>query len=823
MRSGAYQLLGPGAGRRISPFVGREGEVSILLDRLRRVRASREGQVVVLKGEAGAGKSRLLFELRRHLAGTDIRDLEGRCVSYGSGTPYSLFADVLRRAWALDPGERADAVESQVRRALATLAMEWESCAPCALAVLGVRSASLDGLSPETVRTRTFDALQRILRAYVTRGVALLVVEDLHWVDRTSDAFLTGFLDALPGLPLLVVVTTRPGYDAPWLARSFASQLALPPLAAGDSRLIAGAVLGGAQDDRVVDQIVTRADGNPFFIEELAWAATGTDGVAGAAVPATVNLALAARMDRLAAEPRRVLAVAAVLGREVELDLLAALTQTSREALVAPLRHLVDAEFFFEQPAGGVVFKHALTQEAAYERLAPADRDRLHRIAAETLAQQNAGRDDEIVDRLAYHYARTSDHAAAVRYLVRMAGRATATYALEEAVAALQSALAHAGRLPDEVARDHAAVRIVTDAALPLVLLGRIPEAMALLSRCAEAADRLDDDRPRGAYLFWVAHVANHLGQADVAARSAERALRCAESVGDRVTLGRTHYELALQAFWVGRVAECVAHAERGIALLEGQNDEFFRGVTGWILAFGAAQLGSLDTALHAARRTIAIGEQIADPRLQSYGLGALGWIRAARDGTDEGVDEARRAVDLTPDPLARAVVSAFLGGALLERGRPREAVAALSESVRDAAAMHIPYLSAWYGAWLSEAECKAGDVGRARERARQSLAAARASGFRWVEGLAQRTMGRAAHAGGAPEEARALIADAVEMFDGIGARYEAARARLQLAAVVRGCGDTDSADNHLREAQRGLKEIGVQRLEACVDATLPG
>jgi ATP/maltotriose-dependent transcriptional regulator MalT len=136
---------------------------------------------------------------------------------------------------------------------------------------------------------------------------------------------------------------------------------------------------------------------------------------------------------------------------------------------------------------------------------------------------------------------------------------------------------------------------------------------------------------------------------------------------------------------------------------------------------------------------------------------------------------------------------------------------------------MHIPYLSAWYGAWLSEAECKAGDVGRARERARQSLAAARASGFRWVEGLAQRTMGRAAHAGGAPEEARALIADAVEMFDGIGARYEAARARLQLAAVVRGCGDTDSADNHLREAQRGLKEIGVQRLEACVDATLPG
>ena len=321
-------VVGHGARAR-SPFVGRARELALLQERLDAVVAG-QGQVVAVVGEPGMGKSRLLAEYRRSLVGREVRYVEGHCLSYGSATPYLPLVDLVRQLCAITPGEQHEAITAKVHRRLQQADLDPDEGVPLLLSLLDIplETERLAQLSPPERKARTFALLRHLVLHEAQRHPCILAVENLHWSDATSEEWLTSLVERLAGAALLVLVTYRPGYQPPWLAQSYATQIALSRLRAGDSRTVVQAVLQTASvPETVVQEIVTQAAGNPFFLEELAWNVIEHGGQpAPLAVPETIEAVLAARIDRLPPEEKRLLQTAAVIGMDVAVPLLQAVT-----------------------------------------------------------------------------------------------------------------------------------------------------------------------------------------------------------------------------------------------------------------------------------------------------------------------------------------------------------------------------------------------------------------------------------------------------------------------------------------------------------------
>jgi transcriptional regulator with AAA-type ATPase domain len=381
-------LAGIGARRR-SPFVGRQRELALLRERLAQVQRGR-GQVVGILGEPGMGKSRLLAEFRQRLTGLRLMHLEGHCLSYGSASPYLPVLDLLRDHCGITEGDGAEAMVAKVQAGLQQVGMGPDEWAPSLVHLLGVAAATEReaALPPETLKARTFEALCQLSPHSSRQRPLILAVEDLQWIDQTSEAFLALLVERLGGARILLLTTYRPEYRPPWLGKSSVTQLALPPLAPQDSwRLVRSALQREPISNRLVRQILAKADGNPFFLEEIAHTLVEQGGTA-IQLPPAVQGVLAARIDRLPAEAKALLQSLAVLGREGSVSLLATLVDQPEAALQRWFTYLQAAEFLCQQP--GVPeptyrFKHALMRDVAYASLPQQLRQAVHERAARAL------------------------------------------------------------------------------------------------------------------------------------------------------------------------------------------------------------------------------------------------------------------------------------------------------------------------------------------------------------------------------------------------------------------------------------------------------
>ena len=377
-------------------------------------------------------------------------------------------------------------------------------------------------------------------------------------------------------------------------------------------------------------------------------------------------------------EAKWTLQTAAVLGREVPLDLLRAIW-TGPGPLEPQLRELTRQEFLhghggLEEPV--YFFKHALTRDVAYESLLPSRRRELHAAAGEALERQYAGRLEEIADRLAHHFGRAERAPKAVAYLVRVAERAARTYAHVEAAGVLREALRQAERLPVEE-REAQLTALTLRLAHSLYFLGQFPEALDLLLRRSEQAARLADPAQAAAWHFWLGYMRSHLGDHVGADEDARQAIAAADRARDPVILGQAHYLLSRGGFWAGRFAEGVEHGRRAIALLERTDARWWLGAAHWGVAFNHGFVGEFERGLAAAREAQRVGEAIADPRLQAYAAWTIGWLEAARGRGQAGVEACRRSLEHSPDPVNTTDALSFLGGAYLELGDSHQAMPA--------------------------------------------------------------------------------------------------------------------------------------------------
>ena len=554
----------------LTPFLGRSRYLTSLRELFEQACAG-EGQAVGIVGEPGIGKTRLAAEFRRSQRDSPATLLEGRCLSYGSAIPYLPLIDLVRAHCAIDEGDEPAVTEMKVAAGLAEVGLDRNEHAPLLLQLLGVPSGTeaLADVSAEAVKTRTFETLLEMIVAGARRRPVVFVVEDLHWVDRTSEEFLTSLVDNLGAQPILLLCTYRPGYQPPWAGRSYASQLSLPRLALDDSRELVHALLPSAAVGQA-QVVVRRGEGNPFFLEELARAVHGGDGSEEVTVPETVEGLLMARIDRLGDESRRVLQIGSVLGREFTPQLLQLVW--NGPDLDAHLMELKRLEFLQESAAlqePRYAFKHALIQEVAYESLLSMRRRILHAAAARALETLYRGRLELVADRLAHHWYRAEEAEEATGALSRFAEQAAGAYAHVEASEALRRALSQVDRLPPET-RARRRAELVLALSRSLYFLGRFAESLELLSEHAHEVEELAEPGLTGPYHFWLAHTYSHLGEGHLeAVRHARQALAAAERAADSATIGKAHYVLSREGFWSGELATGAEHGRQAVRWLK--------------------------------------------------------------------------------------------------------------------------------------------------------------------------------------------------------------------------------------------------------------
>ena len=408
----------------LTRFVGRDPELAALRQTLDRAGAG-QGQVVALIGEAGVGKSRLVYEFVHAHHTQGWRVLESVSVSYGKATPYFPVIDLLRRYCHVADGDEARTVRAKVTGQVLTLDETLQEAIPALLALLDAlpEDSPFLTLDPPQRRQRTLEALKRLLLRESQVQPLLLVCEDLHWIDTETQALLDRLVDSLPTARLLLLVNYRPEYHHGWSSKTAYTQLRLDPLSPVSADELLQALLGDDPSLMPLKQLlIARTAGNPFFLEESVRTLVETGvlvGERGASrlaqalptiqVPATVQAVLAARIDRLPPEDKRLLQTAAVIGTEVPLPLLQAIAELPEEALHRSLAHLQAAEFLYETrlfPEHEYTFKHALTHEVAYGSLLQERRRVLHAQIMAALERLAADRLTEEVERLAHHARR---------------------------------------------------------------------------------------------------------------------------------------------------------------------------------------------------------------------------------------------------------------------------------------------------------------------------------------------------------------------------------------------------------------------------------
>jgi tetratricopeptide (TPR) repeat protein len=826
--------------RGLTRFVGRDAEVEHLRRVLGQADAGR-GQVVAIVGEAGVGKSRLTYEFTHSHRVQDWLILEASSVSYGKATSYLPLIDLLKGYFKI--GDRDDHREMRAKALGRVLGLDraLEPLLPPLLALLDlpVEDAAWQTLDPPQRRQRTLDAVKRLLLRESQVQPLLVVFEDLHWIDGETQAMLDSLVESLGSARLQLLITYRPEYEHRWGSKTAYSQLRLDTLPAESAAELLAALLGPDPGLASLTQMLVKR-GNPFFLEETVRTLVETgalDGPRGAyrltrpvealQVPATVQTILAARIDRLPPEEKRLLQAASVIGKDVPYALLAAIAEQPEEALRRGLGHLQEAEFLHETrlfPDLEFTFKHALTHDVASAGLLGERRRDLHAAVMAAIERLHADRLVEHVERLAHHARQGEAWDKAVRYLRQAGSKVFLRSANREAAIYFEQALAALRWLPENPDAIAESLDIRFDLRNALLLLGETGRMGALLDEAEALAEAVGDQHRLGRALIYKVIQLGQAGNLAAAIQPGLRALAIGESqadiaiqVGANSYLGRTYVAR-------GECREAVRHCEAALALIpEGLTQERFgqASIQGSFvretLARALGAVGRFADAFGRLREAIQIAEEAGHVWSLLFPLLGLGTVKLDQGDFAGAVASLERGLDLCRTrevPFLLHDFAGALGAAYHGTGRRAEGVALMEDTARAFAQRRTVPLVGWPGrvGALGGAYLLDGRLADATRIAQDALAAARQRGEQGVEGLLLRLLGDiAAHPDRVEvDTAEAHYRRALALAEALGLRPLMAHCHLGLGALYRRTGKPQQAREHLTTAATMFGEMDM-------------
>ncbi len=833
-------------------FVGRDVEMAALRRAAEEARRG-EGRVVAVVGEAGVGKSRLVWELSQSLRAEGWMVLEGRCLSYGRSSAYVPVLDMVRAYFDVQPSEDAATIRERMACRLLALEPSLAVYLPALQALLDVpvEDTRWRQLDPLERRRETMEAVRRFVLCESQAHPVLVAIDDLQWIDAESQTLLDAVVEAVHGAPVLVLLGHRPEYEPPWSRRAHCEKLRLEPLSSEDVGLFLDALLGDGQDLTGLRRLlVERTEGNPFFLEESV-VMLATEGVLSGArgryalsktppaisIPPTVRALLASRIDQLEPTDKRLLESAAVIGKDVPLGVLEAIADLSDEDLHASLARLHEAAFLYEAqlfPEIEYVFKHPLTHEIAYGGLGSDRRAATHTRVMRALEQHlDPERLDERVGTLAYHAFRGGQWEQAVTWLRRAGAKAALRSASTEAVARFGQALEALAHLPKTRANLELAMDLRFELRNPLFLLADIPRALTLLEEVSEMAEAIDDPDRLGRACAFMANAHFMLGNVDRGIALAERARLLGEKLNNATLmafaschLGQLHYVRGDHAVTVSSMATCMEWLGADAVRRRPSIVQLYGVVAECFVALAEASRGRFTDALAAADRCVTIAGKNSAPFYRALASWARGVVHLTRGDVKPALTALERAsadCDAADIRSIRPWIAADLGLALLLDGRGEEAIGVLERSVADAASLHLFAGQSLRVARLAQAFLA---TGRGAEEARDTVARAvelaEQHGEQGFRAWALRLQAEIAMQVGDLQAAAVHLEEALA----IGVRSEmsplVARCHLDLAVLRARTGDRTTAERALVTAIAMFRELDMPSWRARAESLAP-
>ncbi len=755
-----YELTGASSIRRrlqaavargLTKFVGRDTEIETLRQTLEQAEAG-HGQIVVAVGEAGVGKSRLVYEFIHSHRTQRWLVLESASVSYGKAAPYFPVVDLLKRYVHVEDGDEPRTVRAKVTGQILTLDESLQETIPALLSLLDAlpEDSPFLQLDPPQRRQRTLDGLKRILLRESQVQPLLLVFEDLHWIDSETQALLDSLIESLPTAQLLLLVNYRPEYNHGWGSKTYYTQLRLDPLPPESADEFLAALLG---DDPSLESLkkllIERTQGNPFFLEESVRTMVETQVLVGEQgayclaqelptiqVPATVQAILAARIDRLPQDEKRLLQTAAVIGTEVPLPLLQAISEVPEEVLYRGMTHLQAAEFLYETslfPDRVYTFKHALTQNVAYQSLLTSTRQQYHQRIALVLEEQFAVVTENQPELLAYHFTEAGLNEQAVSYWHKAGQRAVQRSANVEAISHLRKGLEVLQTLPDTPKRTEHELEVLIALGAPLMVIHGYgsPEAEHVYAQARMLCQKVENSPHLFPALWGYNRVCLLRAEFQVARELGEQLLGLAERVQDPARLLEAHFALGAPLLWLGELEASLFHMEKARSLYDPQQHRSLMLRSGhdhevgcltyearalWFLGypdraltriyealtrarelshpFSLARALNFATWLHQYRREVQraqeqVEELLAIARAEDFALWVAlgrtiwGWILTMQ-GQEEGIEQIHQglnAIRAVGSEMTQSYLLALLAEAYAQVGQIEEGLAVLNEA----------------------------------------------------------------------------------------------------------------------------------------------
>ncbi|HEV8715258.1 MAG TPA: adenylate/guanylate cyclase domain-containing protein [Candidatus Binatia bacterium] len=775
-----YEVLGAGplrtrlqvsATRGLTRFVGRQSEMEQLKRALAQAQAG-HGQIVGVMGEPGLGKSRLFYEFKLS-SQSGCLVLEAYSVSHGKASPYLPVIELLKSYFQIQPQDDERTRREKVGGKVLMLDRSLEETLSYLFSLLGLddSTSSLQQMDPQIRRRRTFEAIRKLFLRESFNQPLILIFEDLHWIDTETQGFLDVLSESMAGARILLLVNYRPEYRHEWGSKTYYTQLRLAPLGRDEAEeflnILLGIPIGAVREpslQALKQLILEKTEGTPFFMEEVVqelveqgvlrrdaqagWVTTHP--TMALHIPTTVQGVLAARIDRLAPEEKALLQQLAVIGREFPLSLVRQVVTQPEDEFYRLLSSLQSKEFLYEQPAFPEVeyiFKHALTQEVAYETMLQERRRALHERTAQAIESLYGTKLEEHYNALAHHYSRSGNTQKAVDYLQLAGQQAARRSANAEAISHLTTALELLKTLPDTPERAQQELLLQTT----LGPVWMITKGLAALevgetySQALELCQKVGETPQLFSVLVGLRRFYNVRAEYKMARELGEQILSLAQRAQDPALLLEAHGALGAALFQLGEFVPAREHLAQGITLYDFQQHRshaFLYGLDPGVLCLSYVALalwflGYPEQAIKRSHEALTLAQELTHPYSLAWALYFAAWLHQHRREENASQERAEAAIILSTEQgfaleLARGTL--LRGWTLAEQRQAEEGIKQIQQGMAAVRATGTELGRSYNLALLADAYGKTGQVEEGLAALAEALAAVDRTGEHFYE-----------------------------------------------------------------------------------------
>ena len=845
----AYQLIEAGevetrieaaVARGLTKFVGRKREITALKEAFEEAGAG-SGQVVGMVGEAGVGKSRLILELRGMLRREEYTYLKGRCLHYGGSMAYLPLLDILRSHFDIKEGEREFVIKKKMAERIAQLDEKLAGILPPLQDILSLKVEDEEylKLEPQQRRERTFEAVRDLLIRGSQNRPLILAVEDLHWIDRTSEELLTYLIGWLANAHILLILLYRPEYTHPWGSKSYYSQIGVDQLSTSTSAQLVQSIL---EEGEVVPElrelIISRTGGNPLFMEEFTHTLVENGSIqkkdhqyvlstkaSDIQVPDTIQGIIAARMDRLEDNLKRTMQVASVIGRDFAYRILQTISGM-REELKSYLLNLQGLEFIYEKslfPELEYIFKHALTQEVAYNSLLLKRRKEIHERIGNAIEELYPDRLEEFYEVLAHHYSRSENWEKAYQYLKLSGVKAGQNYSLWEAFRFYKEAINLLNKLPDieENKRRGIEARLLMEPSMKM--LAYPEDSLQILQEGEKLSRDVADERSLANFYSSIGLYYSVKGEPLMGIKYTENSFAEAEKVQDIELMTRTGFYLCSSYMIAGEHFKVLDVAPRLLALLESthrESESFGTGFNAYsmhLVCYGYAMgmTGDFEQGEVLCEKALRFTLGINDFSSLSIVEFFYGYLFAHRGDGKNAVEHFQNAVRYAEEAQNVAILATLWAGVGWGHYLVGELETARKHAERtikiqsDAGASMLLAQAYWL---LGVVHLDSGDLQSAQACIEGAITLAQNNNEKQTEGVSRCYLGRILGKADRSQHSRAeeCILQGINILDELKLKPWASPGHLFLGELYADIGQKEKALETLKKAEGAFREMGM-------------